>query len=35
MEKERIIQLEKKKQEKEYFKKMLEENEKNLELARK
>ena len=34
MERERIVQLEKKKQEREYFMKMLEENKKNQEIAR-
>jgi hypothetical protein len=34
MERERIVQLEKKKQEREYFMKMLEENKKNLEIAK-
>lgn len=32
MESERVVQLEKKRQEKEYFSKMLLENEKNLEI---
>jgi hypothetical protein len=34
MENERIMQLEKKKQEKEYFTKMIQENERNLDIAR-
>jgi|TARA_B110000285_G_C15087482_1_gene597049 hypothetical protein len=34
MERERIVQLEKKKQEREYFMKMLEENKNNLEIAK-
>ena len=34
MERERIVQLEKKKQEREYFMKMLEENKLNLEKAK-
>jgi hypothetical protein len=34
MERERIVQLEKKKQEREYFMKMIEENKNNLEIAK-